>query len=61
MSTGLCIGHAMLPKSIWLAKYGITTSWPIRGRIQMLHLDNAKEFHGTMLDRACQNYGIELQ
>ncbi len=61
MSTGLCIAHAMLPKNIRLAKYGIKTSWPICGRIQMLHLDNAKEFHGTMLDRACQNYGIELQ
>jgi len=60
MSTGLCIAHAMLPKRTWLAKYGISTPWPICGRIQMLHLDNAKEFHGTMLDRACQNYGIEL-
>jgi putative transposase len=61
MSTGLCLAHAMLPKSIWLAKCGITTPWPICGRIQTLHLDNAKEFHGMMLDRACQNYGIELQ
>lgn len=61
MSTGLCLAHAMLPKRIWLAKYGVTTPWPICGRIQALHLDNAKEFHGTMLDRACQNYGIELQ
>lgn len=61
MSTGLCIAHAMLPKNIWLAKYGITTPWPVCGRIRMLHLDNAKEFHGTMLDRACQNYGIEIQ
>jgi putative transposase len=61
MSTGLCLAHAMLPKRIWLAKYGITTPWPICGRIKTLHLDNAKEFHGTMLDRACQNYGIELQ
>ncbi len=60
MSTGLCIVHAMLPKDIWLAKYGISTPWPIYGRIQSLHLDNAKEFHGTMLERACQNYGIEL-
>jgi putative transposase len=60
MSTGLCLAHAMLPKTVWLTKYGITTPWPICGRIQMLHLDNAKEFHGTMLDRACQNYGIEL-
>ena len=61
MSTGLCLAHAMLPKRIWLAKYGVTTPWPICGRIKSLHLDNAKEFHGTMLDRACQNYGIELQ
>jgi putative transposase len=61
MSTGLCIAHAMLPKSLWLAKHNITTPWPVCGRIQMLHLDNAKEFHGTMLDRACQNYGIELR
>jgi putative transposase len=61
MSTGLCIAHAMLPKEIWLAKYGITTSWPVSGPIQMLHLDNAREFHGTMLQRACQNYGIELR
>jgi putative transposase len=61
MSTGLCLAHAILPKGLWLAKYGIATAWPICGRIQRLHLDNAKEFHGTMLDRACQNYGIELQ
>src|SRR6516162_8329168 len=61
MSTGLCLAHAILLKSILLAKYGITTPWPICGRIQRLHLDNAKEFHGTMLDRACLNYGIELQ
>jgi putative transposase len=60
MSTGLCIAHALLPKHLWLAKRGIATPWPIYGRIQALHLDNAKEFHGTMLDRACQNYGIEL-
>lgn len=55
MSTGLCLAHAILPKSIWLAQYGITTPWPICGRMQTLHLDHAKEFHGTMLDRACQN------
>ncbi len=61
MSTGLCIAHSMLPKNVWLAKYEITTPWPIYGRIGMLHLDNAKEFHGTMLDRACQNYGMKLQ
>ena len=62
MAMGLCVAHAMLPKTTWLAKCGIPTPWPIGhcGHIQMLHLDNAKEFHGTMRDRACQNYGIEL-
>ena len=61
MATGLCIAHSMLPKITWLARLGITTPWPICGPIQTLHLDNAKEFHGTMLERACQNYGIELR
>lgn len=60
LSTGLALVHAMLPKQIWLAKHGITTPWPAAGRIQMIHLDNAREFHGLMLDRACDNYGIAI-
>jgi putative transposase len=28
--------------------------------MRTLHLDNAKEFHGLMLERACAQYGIEI-
>ena len=60
LSTGLCLAQAMLPKQIWLAQHGLDMPWPIHGRIEALQCDNAREFHGKMLDRACQNYGIRL-
>ena len=60
-STGLCLAHAILPKDLWLAKYGINGSWPLWGKMKMVHCDNAKEFRGEMLRRACEQYGIELR
>jgi putative transposase len=60
LSTGLCLFHAVLPKELWLAKHCIDNTWPIHGRIEAVQCDNAREFHGSMLDRACQNYGIRL-
>ncbi len=61
MSTGLCIAHAILPKEKWLARLGLDVSWPCWGKMQTIHVDNAKEFRGSMLDRACQEHGIDLQ
>ncbi len=61
LSTGLCLAHAMLPKDEWLASVGIDASWPCWGKIRMVHADNAKEFRGTMLSRACEHYGIILE
>jgi putative transposase len=29
--------------------------------MRTIHCDNASEFHGSMLERACQNYGIALE
>jgi len=60
LSTGLCLVHTMLPKQIWLAKHNIDSPWPTQGRIESLQCDNAREFHGGMLERACNNYGIRL-
>lgn len=60
LSTGLCIAHSILMKDEWLARLDITTSWPCWGVMKKIHLDNAKEFRGTMLKRACEEYGIEL-
>lgn len=60
LATGLCIAHAVLPKEQWLAKHDLDVEWPIWGFPKMLHLDNAKEFRGSMLQRACSEYGIDI-
>lgn len=61
LSTGACLSHAMLPKEEWLAQFGIADAWPCWGIPRMIHADNAKEFRGSMLQRACEQYGITLQ
>lgn len=58
-SAGLAIAHAILPKEKWLEQHGIETSWPVWGLPRTIHADNAREFRGTMLKRACQEYGID--
>lgn len=60
LATGLCIAHAVLPKEQWLAKHDLDAEWPLWGFPKSLHLDNAKEFRGTMLQRACAEYGIDI-
>jgi len=61
MSVGLCLTHSILPKEKWLAKYNISTPWPYWGVMGTLHADNAGEFRGQMLKRACAEYGINLE
>ena len=61
LSLGLCLAHAFLPKEKWLAKLGIETSWPCWGIPRTIHADNAKEFRGNMLQKACKEYGISLE
>jgi len=61
VATGLCIAHAVLPKEAWLAARGIVGQWPCWGFPARIHLDNAKEFHGEMLRRASEQYGIALE
>ena len=60
MAVGLCLVHAMLPKETWLAERDIATPWPLWGKPAAVHADNAKEFRGRMLNRACENLGIDL-
>ncbi|ABA87387.1 integrase core domain protein [Syntrophotalea carbinolica DSM 2380] len=60
LSVGLCLSHAILGKEKWLAKHQITTPWPVWGLPGTVHADNAKEFRGNMLKRACQDYQIDL-
>lgn len=61
MGTGLCIANAILGKEMFLEKYNIKGEWPCWGVMSTIHLDNAKEFRGNMLKRACQNYGINIE
>lgn len=60
LPVGLCLAHAILPKETWLAKRDIGTPWPVWGVMNAVHADNAKEFRGHMLTKACQEYGIDL-
>lgn len=61
LSLGLCLAHAFLPKEKWLHNLGIETTWPCWGVPRTIHADNAKEFRGLMLKKACQEYGINLE
>jgi len=60
-AVGLCLHHAMLTKQKWLAERSIDTAWPCYGRPRKIHTDNAKEFRGTVLGRACKAYGIDVE
>lgn len=61
LATGLCIAHAILAKDKWLMKHNVVAEWPCWGLPKTIHLDNAKEFRGSMLQRACKEYGINLE
>ncbi len=60
-SVGLCLAHAMLPKETWLAERGINAEWRCFGKPRKIHTDNAKEFRGNVIGRACQSYGIDSE
>lgn len=59
-ATGQCIANAMLPKDKLLAKYNAQSLWPVWGIPKMIHMDNAKEFRGNDIERACLEYGISI-
>lgn len=60
LGTGLCISNAILPKEMWLSKLNVDGKWLCYGVMKSIYIDNAKEFHGKMLERACHEYGIEI-
>ena len=61
LSTGLCLAHGILAKDKWLEKYPTNETWPLWGLPKKIHMDNAKEFRGRVLQRACQQYGIDIE
>jgi len=61
IGTGLCISHMLLPKKLYLSKLEVNAEWPCWGVPGVLHLDNAREFRGGMVQRACEKYDIRLE
>ena len=61
MATGLCLAHAILPKDDWITRLGIEASWPCYGLMRTVHMDNAREFRGRMMESACQKYSVTLE
>ena len=60
-TAGLAIAHAVLPKENWLAGVGVQAEWPCWGKMRTIHCDNAKEFRGTVIGRACQDHDIAVE
>ncbi|MEN9998021.1 MAG: hypothetical protein RI922_1011 [Bacteroidota bacterium] len=60
LGTGICIANSILPKDNLVRKYNLKSEWPIQGRLQNIHSDNAPEFKSKSLLMACQEYGINI-
>lgn len=60
LGTGICLSNSILPKDHLLAKYNLKSDWPVYGVMSSIHMDNAKEFRGNMLQRSCKEYGISI-
>lgn len=61
LSVALCLTHAVMDKSHWLAARGIGTEWPAKGIPKAIFVDNGAEFHALAFERACSEYQIDLQ
>lgn len=61
LSAGLCMLRAILPKEEWIRSLGLDVEWPCWGIPASMHMDNAKEFRGKMLAKACERYQIDPQ
>lgn len=58
--TGLSLYRAILRKDEWLARLGVDREWPCWGFPVKVHCDNAREFRGDVLKKACQQYGMTM-
>lgn len=57
-AVGLCLEHACFPKNAWLAGLGVEADYPMFGKMESVHWDNAKTFQAEAVQRQCQRYGI---
>jgi putative transposase len=59
-AVALCLTHAVMDKTSWLAARGIEAEWPARGIPRVIHVDNGAEFHALAFERACAEHGVDL-
>lgn len=59
-AVALCLTHAVMDKTRWLAARGIEAGWPARGIPRVIHVDNGAEFHARAFERACAEHGVDL-
>ena len=59
-TTGLAIAHAVLPKEHWISDVGLEAEWPCWGKMHKIHCDNAKDFRGTVIGRACRDHNLTV-
>ena len=60
LSVALCLTHAVIDKTAWLAARGIVAEWPAHGIADTIHVDNGAEFHALAFERACAEHRIDL-
>lgn len=60
-AAGVCLYMAMMRKSDLLTALGLPGRWPVFGKMRKVLADNAKEFKGATLQRACEEHGIDIQ
>lgn len=60
-SVGMCLAQAICTKRDYLASLEVGGEWSVWGVMRTVHTDNAKEFRGNVLRRACEEYDIDLQ
>ncbi|MGJ0393117.1 MAG: integrase catalytic domain-containing protein [Methylocystis sp.] len=60
LAVALCLTHAVMDKTAWLAARGVAAAWPARGLPGIIHIDNRAEFHAAAFERASEEQGIGL-
>jgi len=59
-SVALCLARAIFPKGEWLRTLGEDVDYPMFGKFDRMHWDNAKTFQAGGIATQCERYGIEL-
>ena len=59
-SVALCLTHAVIDKTRWLAERGISSPWPASGLPECIHVDNGAEFHARAFKLGCADHGITI-